>query len=78
MPSIRALAIGLIGVPVAASSTLRTMGEGIWPRCATVTTDREPAVVIFVMAPSTESVVQSQEYQNQLRSRPSASFMNSA
>ena len=64
-----------IAGPLAANFTSSTIGEGMLPSCATVTVVRIPCVFTLAKRPSTLSVVKSQLFQNQLRSRRNALFM---
>ena len=66
---ITAFRIVRMGCEPFANFTSSTTGEGIWPSCLTVTVVRPPVVVTLrAIAPSTLSVVNSQESQNQPRS----------
>ena len=67
--------MGRMAGPVAANFTSSTIGAGMLPSCATVTVVRIPCVFTLAKRPSTLSVVNSQLFQNQPRSRPSAVFM---
>ena len=67
--------MGRIAGPFGTKRTSSRIGAGMLPSWATVTVVRMPCVFTLARRPSTLSVVKSQLFQNQSRSRPKALFM---